>query len=114
MAVGVSTGMVAMAEQTGIHWDRLKRHDAGGGRDMGGNVIVVKAARDQEAGVWFVESSDVPGLNLEADSLDALADQLPGAILDLLEAGGGLGDGDYDVPVELIAHASTRVRLSAA
>ena len=37
---------------------------------MGGKVIVVKAARDQEAGVWFVESSDVPGLNLEADSLD--------------------------------------------
>lgn len=80
---------------------------------MGGNVIVVKAARDLEAGVWFVESSDVPGLNLEADSLDALADQLPGAILDLLEAGGG-ELGDYDVPVELIAHASTRVRLSAA
>lgn len=81
---------------------------------MGGNVIVVKAARDHEAGVWFVESCDVPGLNLEADSLEALADQLPGAILDLLEAGGGLGDGDYDVPVELIAHASTRVRLTAA
>ncbi|MGD9984846.1 MAG: DUF1902 domain-containing protein [Porticoccaceae bacterium] len=80
---------------------------------MGGKVIVVKAARDQEAGVWFVESSDVPGLNLEAESLDALADQLPGAILDLLEAGGG-GLGDHDVPVELIAHASTRVRLSAA
>ena len=57
---------------------------------MGGKVIVVKAARDQEAGVWFVESSDVPGLNLEADSLDALADQLPGAILDLLEAGGAV------------------------
>ncbi|MFZ5654150.1 MAG: DUF1902 domain-containing protein [Pseudomonadota bacterium] len=81
---------------------------------MGGNVIIVKAARDQEAGVWFVESSDVPGLNLEADSLETLAAKLPGAILDLLEAGGGLGDDGYDVPVELIAHASTRVRLTAA
>ncbi|MGE3296491.1 MAG: DUF1902 domain-containing protein [Porticoccaceae bacterium] len=81
---------------------------------MGGNVIIVKAAHDQEAGVWFVESSDVPGLNLEADSLETLTAKLPGAILDLLETGGGLGDGGYDVPVELIAHASTRVRLTAA
>jgi predicted RNase H-like HicB family nuclease len=80
---------------------------------MAGNVIVVKAARDAEAGVWFVESSDLPGLNLEADSLEELADKLPGAIFDLLEARGELDDG-HDVPVELIAHASTRVRIAAA
>jgi hypothetical protein len=76
-------------------------------------VIVVKAARDAEAGVWFVESSDVPGLNLEADTLEALADKLPGAVLDLLEARGELDPG-RDVPIELIAHASTRVRVAAA
>ena len=29
-------------------------------------LIVVKAAFDDEANVWFVESSDVAGLNLEA------------------------------------------------
>ncbi|MGK2913915.1 MAG: DUF1902 domain-containing protein [Porticoccaceae bacterium] len=81
---------------------------------MNGNVIVVKAGRDLDAGVWFVESCDLPGLNLEADTLEGLTDMLPGAILDLLEAGGGLGDGDYDMPIELIAHASTRVRLTAA
>lgn len=81
---------------------------------MAGSVIVVKAARDADAGVWFVESSDLPGLNLEADSLEALADKLPGAILDLLEASGDLPtDGTHDVPVELIAHASTRVRINA-
>lgn len=82
---------------------------------MAGTVIVVKAARDAEAGVWFVESSDVPGLNLEAESLEALADKLPGAILDLLEASGDLmSHNGQDVPVELIAHASTRVRTAAA
>ena len=82
---------------------------------MIGSVIVVKAARDAEAGVWFVESSDLPGLNLEAESLEALADKLPGAILDLLEAGGHLGvGGANEVPIELIAHASTRVRIAAA
>ena len=81
---------------------------------MSQSVIIVKAARDQEAGVWFIESSDVPGLHLEAESLEALADQLPGAILDLLEASGQLPADGRDVPVELIAHASTRVRLAAA
>lgn len=76
-------------------------------------VIVVKAVRDAEAGVWLVESSDVPGLRLEGDTLEELADKLPGAILDLLEAGGEIDDG-VDVPVELIAHASTRIRSPAA
>ncbi|MDZ7810696.1 MAG: DUF1902 domain-containing protein [Arhodomonas sp.] len=76
-------------------------------------VIVVKAVRDADAGVWLVESSDVPGLRLEGESLEELAGKLPGAILDLLEASGDLDDG-VDVPVELIAHASTRVRSPAA
>lgn len=80
---------------------------------MAGNIIIVKAARDAEAGVWFVESSDLPGLNLEADTLEELTDKLPGAVLDLLEAGGA-GDDQDDVPIELIAHASTRVRTRAA
>lgn len=83
---------------------------------MARSIIVVKAARDADAGVWFVESSDVAGLHLEAPSLEELADKLPGAILDLLEAGGELADDGEacDVPVELIAHASTRVRIAAA
>lgn len=80
---------------------------------MAGQMIVVKAVRDADAGVWFVESSDVPGLHLEGDTLEELADKLPGAILDLLEAGGEL-DNDIDVPVELIAHARTRVRTPIA
>ena len=77
------------------------------------SVIVVKAAHDPDAGVWFVESSDLPGLNLEAPTLDELHAALPAAILDLLEAGEG-GEGGWDVPVELIAHASTRVRSPVA
>ncbi len=78
-----------------------------------GEVIVVKAVRDADAGVWLVESSDVPGLRLEGETLEELAEKLPGAILDLLETAGDL-DGGIDVPVELIAHASTRVRSPAA
>ncbi len=81
---------------------------------MAADLIVVKAARDPEARVWYVESSDLPGLNLEADTLDALIEKLPGAVLDLLEEG-ALGErpelASGDVPIELIAHASTRLRI---
>lgn len=83
---------------------------------MDTGLIVVKAARDEEAKVWFVESSDLPGLNLEADTLDALMEMLPGAVLDLIEEG-ALDDDPIragrDVPIELIAHASTRLRIPA-
>ena len=83
---------------------------------MTGKIILVEAARDPEAEVWYVESSDVPGLNLEADTLEGLLERLPGAILDLLEAGdAGDGFGDtFDVPIELVAHTSARVHRSAA
>ena len=83
---------------------------------MSNGLIVVKAARDEEAGVWYIESSDVPGLNLEADSLDTLIENLPLAVLDLIEEG-ALPNGSElagDLPIELIAHAGTRLRIPAA
>ena len=72
-------------------------------------VIVVKAAFDPEAGVWYTESSDVHGLRIEAATLDALVERVPGAVQDLLEAD-GQADG-LDIPIEVIAHASTRIRV---
>jgi predicted RNase H-like HicB family nuclease len=77
-----------------------------------GSLIVVKAAWDPDAGVWWVEHSDLPGLNLEAESLEALRDKLPGAIEDLLEAAGHTGE--REVQIEIIAHAHTRDRLGTA
>lgn len=73
-------------------------------------VIVVKAAYDPEAGVWIVESSDVHGLRIEAATLEALIARIPGAIQDLLEDGGPA----EDVPIEIVAHASTRLSASLA
>jgi len=64
--------------------------------------ILVKAAFDPDAGVWFVESSDLPGLNLESETLDGLRESLRGAVTDLLEAAGRKDE--LDVPIELIAH----------
>jgi hypothetical protein len=79
-----------------------------------GKVIVVKASFDPEAGVWSTESSDIHGLRIEAATIEALIERIPGAIQDLLEDCDGEGSYPHDVPVELIAHASTRVRLGLA
>jgi hypothetical protein len=65
-------------------------------------VAVVKAAHDDEAGVWYVEHSDVEGETFEAFRHDAA-----GAVGDLHEGEGG------EVQIEIIAHASIRARAVA-
>ena len=71
----------------------------------------MKAAYDAEAAVWFVESSDLEGVNAEAPTLEALLQKLPGVVFDLLE---DEGPEDLELPIELVAHARTRVRGSTA
>ena len=58
--------------------------------------INVKASHDAEAGVWYVEESDLFGLNAEADTLEELVDKLPAVISDLLEPDDGK---DTEIPV---------------
>lgn len=72
-------------------------------------VIVVKARYDAEAGVWITESADVHGLRIEAATLEALIARIPGAVQDLLD-----DDLAQDIPIEIVAHASTRVSASLA
>jgi hypothetical protein len=73
------------------------------------HLIVVKAAWDAEARVWVAGSEDVPVFITEADTLEALQAKLPGIIQDVLEAE---DDGEeVEVPIELIAHASSRVTV---
>ena len=80
---------------------------------MSNGLIVVKAAYDAEAGVWFVETSDVPGLNVEAASVEELVRKLPPAIHDLLESDGAeVRTGE--IAIEVIAHASTRLTFELA
>jgi predicted RNase H-like HicB family nuclease len=73
-------------------------------------LIVVKVAYDAEAAVWYVESSDLAGVNAEASSVEELRDKLPGVVLDLLEQEGFEDEGPVEVPIEIVAHMSTRVR----
>lgn len=73
-------------------------------------LILVKAAYDDDAEVWYVESSDLEGLNVEARTVEDFAHQVTLAAQDLLEAS---DTGAFDVPIEIIAHKSTRVRSPA-
>jgi hypothetical protein len=52
------------------------------------SAIMVRAAWDDDARVWWTESSDLDGLSIEAESLDQLIERLPAVVSDLLEAGG--------------------------
>lgn len=69
-------------------------------------ITIVKAARDEEAGVWFVESSDLDGLHVEGETFEAFRENVAAAVADLLED-------EADIPVEIIAHQSLRVRAAA-
>jgi predicted RNase H-like HicB family nuclease len=77
-----------------------------------GRLIVVRATWDSEVEVWTAESPDLPGLVTEASSLNELDAKLPDLIRDLLDDCDD-NDGGFDVPVEVIASYSRRVRVGA-
>ena len=52
-------------------------------------IAIVKAARDDEAGVWYVEASDLHGLHVEGETFEAFCHNVAGAVADLLEGEGG-------------------------
>ena len=70
-------------------------------------IAVVKAARDEDAGVRIVESSDVEGLWVEGETFEDFCRNVTNAVSDLL---GGEAD---DIPIEIIAHRSLRTRAAA-
>jgi predicted RNase H-like HicB family nuclease len=48
-------------------------------------IAVVKAAYDDEAGVWFFEHSDIVGLHVEGDTLESVRRNIADATADLVE-----------------------------
>lgn len=75
------------------------------------HVIRIEVQFDDEARVWFVNDSSLPGLSAEADSLDRLKAKLPDMIADLIECNGL--QVDDDVPIELIARETTSAKRLA-
>jgi len=49
-------------------------------------VVKIECAWDEQAQVWYVEDSNLPGLALEAPTQDAMNEQLKLVIPDLLQA----------------------------
>jgi predicted RNase H-like HicB family nuclease len=71
-------------------------------------VAVLKAAFDEDAHVWYVESSDIEGLHVEGDTFEAFRRNVAAAAANLLE-----DDRTEEVHIEIIAHASVRARVAA-
>lgn len=70
----------------------------------------VRAAWDDEAGVWYIEESDIPGLATESETLDGLRKRVRDIIPDLLE---GQNDLPEEIEIDLIAHLHERVPTAA-
>ena len=68
-------------------------------------VAVVKAAFDDEAGVWFIEHSDIEGLHVEGETFEAFRQNVADGAADLVFAEGEAAE---DVHIEIVAHASVR------
>jgi predicted RNase H-like HicB family nuclease len=55
------------------------------------NPFKVQVARDEDEGVWFVESSNIPGLHAEAKTYEELLEVIVDAAPDLIEANCNFG-----------------------
>ena len=85
---------------------------------MSDRLMIVRVSYDDEAGVWYTSGGDIPGLAAEADTLEHLMQRIPGMVMDLLEVNGfSFGDDREvgpEISLEIISHASARVRLPVA
>jgi hypothetical protein len=65
--------------------------------------LQVIVSHDRENGVWFVTDSDIPGLNAEADSFDALVAVVTDLAPELIEANLAVRPGDSaDIPLRVL------------
>lgn len=72
--------------------------------------IVVRAAWDDEAKVWYVQECDIPGVATEAESVEELRRKIPIVIGDLLEDD---AERPSELEIDFIAYAHDRVTLAA-
>ncbi len=79
------------------------------------SAITVNALWDDEAKVYVASSDDVPGLVTEAPDLETLMRKLRIMVPELLEANNLLPKRNAEeIPLELIAHYSERLRPQPA
>ena len=75
--------------------------------------LIVRADWDDEAGVWVASSTEIGGLALEADTLEALSRKVEIAVAELIELNGLPGDAapTGDVPVHIMAERLVHVAV---
>ena len=74
------------------------------------DTYTVTCRWDDEARVWYVADSDVPGLATGADTLDELVRKLQAVIPELLE----INDELSDLPeIHFVVHADARAQHAA-
>ena len=76
--------------------------------------VIVNAAYDEDARVWFIEWSSLPGLRAEADSVEVLRTRLPGLVEDLIELNGVDLYGEIAIEVIARTHATAYAAARAA
>lgn len=81
---------------------------------MSKHLYKVEAFWDSEAKVWVAESEDVPGLATEADTIEALTDQLREMIPELLHLNGIVAT-EYvgNIAFELISHRQESIQVAS-
>jgi len=84
---------------------------------MAAREFFVKCDWDAEAGVWFVSDSDVPGLSVEASSIDEMKKKVLEAAVELIalnmpELLRG-SSSDADVPLSLVYQQQEHLKLRA-
>jgi len=70
-------------------------------------ALKIQARWDEDAGVWYVADSDVPGLHAEAETPEALLETLRELVPELVESnfsGRSRKPWARQVPIELITH----------
>jgi hypothetical protein len=77
--------------------------------------FTVTVCHDQNEGIWFVQASEVPGLNAEASSFDGLLEVIVDVVPDLLAANlpEARFEGAATIPL-CIQHVVTARRAHAA
>ena len=79
---------------------------------MAEKVFNVAAAWDAECRMWYVSHSDVPGLNTEAETLEALIDRVTAIAPELLELNGLVPAAARTFPVRVTAERETVVSIN--
>lgn len=82
---------------------------------MSKRAFHVTACWDDEAKVWYVDETDVPGLATEAPTVEKLIERIMAVFPELIAANRHLINDahDVDLPLSVMAKRLERVRVSA-